>query len=67
MTCTVVAAASSSMVTSAMASNVGASLTAFTVIVNCWEDTFTLGEAESPSSVAVTVIVATPLASASVA
>ena len=66
VTVIVVAGSSSSIAMSAMASKVGASFTASTVIVNCWDDSFTLGETESPSSVAVTVIVATPFASATV-
>ena len=60
---TSVSAASSSMDTSAIASNAGASFTALTVIVNVCTDVLSFGADEAPSSVAVSVMTAVPFAS----
>ena len=59
-----VAAPSSTSVTSLMKSKDGPSFTAFTVTMNVAVAVLTDGATESPPSVAVTVIVATPFASA---
>ena len=53
---------SSSTAMSAIVSNTGGSLIAFTTTVNVSEYVFTCGEAPSPLSAAVTVIVTVPLA-----
>ena len=55
---------SSSTAKPPMASNTGASFTAVTVNVKVRDAVFTSGETPEPSSVAVTVIVAAPFASA---